>query len=124
MANKPKTLRDEKTKVLEELEQKKKEKEEYEIKNAAKIRKQEKKKAKKIEKKKLEEGNVVNSETLFVRNIGYETTQAKFKEFMDKFGPVKYALLCKVPGSEKGENGELANKGTGFVQFKDQESAN
>lgn len=30
-----------------------------------------------------------------MRNIGYETDEAKFKEFMQKFGPVKYAVLCK-----------------------------
>ena len=43
-------------------------------KNAAKIRKQEKKKAKKIEAKK-QVASEASSETLFVRNIGYETTQ-------------------------------------------------
>jgi RNA recognition motif-containing protein len=61
------------------------------------------------------ENSAPTSETLFVRNIGYETTQAKFKEFMEKFGEVKYALLCKVNSGEKAENGEAANKGTGFV---------
>ena len=43
---------------------------------------------------------------------------------MEKFGPIKYAVLCKVPGSQKNEvTGEEANKGTGFVQFKTQEGA-
>jgi hypothetical protein len=46
---------------------------------------------------------------------------------MEKFGPVKYAVLCK--SALKGKDGEgeetidneqaiAANKGTGFVQFK------
>ena len=33
--------------------------------------------------------------TLFVRNIGFETDEARFVEFMQKFGEVKYAVLCK-----------------------------
>ena len=34
--------------------------------------------------------------TLFVRNIGWNTTEEEFKEFMNKFGEVKYAVLCKT----------------------------
>ena len=92
----PKVLRQEKwqeeMKKVEELEQKEKDLKQ----NAAKIKKQEKKKAKKLEKKK-EEQKAKNEElkTLFVRNIGYETDEAKFREFMQKFGAIKYAVLCK-----------------------------
>lgn len=68
----PKVLRQEKQTKQNELEKKKKEEEEYKLKNAAKIRKQEKKKAKKKEQKKADEQANL-SETLFVRNIGYET---------------------------------------------------
>jgi hypothetical protein len=32
-----------------------------------------------------------------VRNIGFETDENKFKEFMQKFGEIKYAVLCKPP---------------------------
>jgi RNA recognition motif-containing protein len=86
-AAKPKVLREEKKEKETLLEQKQREKEEYEKKNAAKIKKQQKKKAKKAEAKKIEKKSQL-SETLFVRNIGFETTEEKFKEFMEKFGPV------------------------------------
>ena len=52
--------------------------------------------------------------TLFIKNIGFETTQDKFKEFMQKFGELKYAVLCKS---------ETGHKGTGFVRFKDNDIA-
>jgi hypothetical protein len=43
---------------------------------------------------------------------------------MEKFGPVKYAVLCKVRELQvqKGgglDEGGVTHKGTGFVQFKD-----
>jgi len=31
-----------------------------------------------------------------VRNIGYDTTEEQFKDFMNNFGDTKYAVLCKV----------------------------
>ena len=92
-------LRDEKKHKEEEKEKVEAEKREYEEKNATKIKKQEKKKAKKEAKKQDEKKQYeqqVESETLFVRNIGFETDEAKFKEFMEKFGPLKYAVLCKT----------------------------
>lgn len=46
------------------------------------------------ERKKANEG-LPPSKTLFVRNISYDTTQEDFQGFFAKFGPVKYALLCK-----------------------------
>jgi len=65
-----------------------------------------------------------------VRNIGYETDQAKFLEFMSKFGPVQYAVLCKAPSIQKDDDenipianeGKTLHKGTGFVRFKTQEA--
>ena len=33
---------------------------------------------------------------MFVRNVGYDTDESQFKEFMENFGEVKYAVLCKV----------------------------
>jgi RNA recognition motif-containing protein len=95
----PKVLRDEKKQREQEKEKVEAEKRAYEEKNATKIKKQEKKKAKKEAKKKEEKkqlAETVESETLFVRNIGFEIDEAKFKEFMNKFGPVKYAVLCKA----------------------------
>ena len=63
------------------------------------------------------------NKTLFVRNIGYDTTQEEFKEFMEKFGPVKYAVLVKnkelADPEATGADAEIkTHKGTGFVQFK------
>jgi RNA recognition motif-containing protein len=62
---------------------------------------------------------------LFVRNIGFETTEAQFREFMQKFGPVDYALLCKThsKSSEEGVGDVASHKGTGFVRFKKEETA-
>lgn len=93
----PKVLREEK-KIAEAIKQKAAdEKAKYEEKNAAKIKKQEKKKAKKNVEKKIEKEET-ESITLFVRNIGFETNERKFKAFMEKFGPLKYAVLCKTNG--------------------------
>jgi RNA recognition motif-containing protein len=43
---------------------------------------------------------------------------------MEKFGPVKYAVLCKsINHSADGGESVSSNKGTGFVQYKNQASA-
>jgi RNA recognition motif-containing protein len=34
--------------------------------------------------------------TLFIRNIGWNTNQEDFKTYMQKFGEVKYAVLCRA----------------------------
>jgi RNA recognition motif-containing protein len=128
-AHMPKVLREEKKKVDEAKAKEEEAKKEYLEKNAKKIKKQEKKKAKKELKEKEAKKQfeqATESVTLFVRNIGFETNQDKFKEFMEKFGPVKYALLCKANQKVEGEEGtgEVGgHKGTGFVKFKSQESA-
>ena len=54
------------------------------------------------------------SKTLFVRNISYDTNQDDFSQFFQRFGPLKYAVLCKNK-----ESAEDAHKGTGFVQFRE-----
>ena len=64
--------------------------------------------------------------TLFVRNIGFETDAPKFKEFMEKFGAVNYAVLCKQQAAPDldGENSPgPGHRGTGFVQFKNRDAA-
>ena len=56
-----------------------------------------KKTVKRAEKKKKEtKKNTEDLPTLFVRNIGWDTTEKDFKEYMESFGPVKYAVLCRV----------------------------
>jgi RNA recognition motif-containing protein len=80
-----------------------------------------------LEKKEVKEET--ESVTLFVRNIGFETNERKFKAFMDKFGPVKYAVLCKTNGlkpedtREEDLEAKTAHKGTGFVKFLTKEPA-
>lgn len=57
-----------------------------------------------------------------MRNIGWTTTEEAFKEFMKKFGPVKYAVLCKANDLKVNyDNNEETgtHKGTGFVKFLD-----
>ena len=126
----PKILRDERKDVQAEKDRKAEEKRLYEEKNAAKIKKQEKKKAKKNAAKR-EEAKANLPDPLFVRNIGYDIDQAKFREFCEKFGPVVYAVLCKAHGVNEnnddfapieGSQPKPLHKGTGFVQFKTQES--
>ena len=74
----PKILREQKKEAQEIKAKEDQAKKEYEEKNAAKIKKQEKKKAKKLAQKKEEKAefeNTTESESLFVRNIGFDTTQ-------------------------------------------------
>lgn len=56
--------------------------------------------------RKQQETDNANQATLFVRNIGWDTTQDDFKEFMEQFGNVKYAVLCRASGdaSAEGQN--------------------
>ena len=65
--------------------------------------------------------------SLFVRNIGFETTEEQFKDFMAVFGELKYAVLCKMGGFNLNEDGDdkskATHKGTGFVQYKDEKIA-
>lgn len=44
--------------------------------------------------------------TLFVRNIGWDTSQNEFKAYMEKFGDVKYAVLCRAQGDDEKADGE------------------
>ena len=54
--------------------------------------------------------------TLFVRNIGWNTTQDMFKDHMAKFGQIRYAVLCRAQGDKDGGE-ESSHRGTGFVRF-------
>lgn len=100
----PKPLRDERDQKRKVDEEKKVAKEE--------------KKAKKLQdKKKDSEKPQQQGLSLFVRNISYDTTQEDLKEFMQRFGEVKYALLCKAKELQGQSEGASAtpHKGTGFV---------
>ncbi|KAG8225028.1 hypothetical protein J437_LFUL000005, partial [Ladona fulva] len=54
--------------------------------------------------------------TVFLKNVSFQTTNEELKEFMEKFGPVHYALICKDPLTDH-------SRGTAFVKFKNKESA-
>ena len=67
-----------------------------------------------------------------MRNIGWDSDESQFRDFMESFGQIKYAVLCKTRGDlmeETGADGKPAekqqsnHKGTGFVRFEDQEDA-
>jgi RNA recognition motif-containing protein len=64
---------------------------------------------------KRKDGEAPEQATLFVRNIGWNTTQDMFSEHMAKFGQIKYAVLCRAQGDK--ESGADAHRGTGFVRF-------
>jgi hypothetical protein len=42
---------------------------------------------------------------------------------MGKFGPLKYAVLCKARELRDQDGESAAHKGTGFVQFRDARAA-
>ncbi len=73
---------------------------------------EEERKAKQEEAKKLREAEKAanpkppqpQGKTLFVRNISYDTTQEDLTAFMTRFGPVKYAVLCKPKQLEGGDD--------------------
>jgi len=65
-----------------------------------------------------------------VRNIGWETDELEFRDFMESFGSFDYAVLCKTRGDlmhsteEEGKQAQQSNhKGTGFVRFQSQADA-
>lgn len=55
-----------------------------------------------------------------MRNIGFDTDQPKFEEYMRRFGDIHYAVLCMQ--TENGEKLDV-HKGSGFVKFKNRADA-
>lgn len=66
---------------------------------------------KKVKKNKLNEKT-----TLFVRNIGFDTTEDDFYDYFSSYGELNYAKLCMNKETK-------IHKGTGFVQYKSEENA-
>ena len=70
--------------------------------------------AKPLVKKKLNKFD--EKTTLFVRNISFDTTEEDFNDYFSSYGELNYAKLCKNPETKM-------HKGTGFVQYKNEENA-
>ncbi|CAK9294820.1 unnamed protein product [Gordionus sp. m RMFG-2023] len=66
--------------------------------------------------KHMDQKDLEEKKTLFIRNIPFESTQEDFKKVFERYGSLEYALLLTVNGNE-------IHKGRGFVKFKTQESA-
>uniref|UniRef100_A0A1B6GH73 RRM domain-containing protein n=1 Tax=Cuerna arida TaxID=1464854 RepID=A0A1B6GH73_9HEMI len=73
-------------------------------------------------KQELDEGkrerkqDVEEGKTVFVKNLPFSVTDEEFRECMEQFGPVFYALVCKDKFTEH-------SKGSGFVKFKKKDDA-
>lgn len=55
--------------------------------------------------------DVDEGKTVFVKNLPFSADDNEFRECMEKFGPVFYALICKDKLTER-------SKCSGFVKFK------
>uniref|UniRef100_A0A1B6HF17 RRM domain-containing protein n=2 Tax=Homalodisca liturata TaxID=320908 RepID=A0A1B6HF17_9HEMI len=60
--------------------------------------------------------DVEEGKTVFVKNLPFSATDEEFRECMEQFGPVFYALVCKDKFTEH-------SKGSGFVKFKKKDDA-
>ncbi|KAI4495694.1 hypothetical protein M0802_008529 [Mischocyttarus mexicanus] len=65
---------------------------------------------------KRESNDVEEGKTVFIKNVPFSTTNNELKEFMERFGPVEYALICIDRLTEH-------SKGTAFVKFKNVEDS-
>lgn len=73
--------------------------------------------AKEAPKKKRKLANdAEDGHTIFVKNLNFDTTDEEFSESMKQFGPHHYALITR-------ESVSRHSKGTGFVRYKNKESA-
>lgn len=65
----------------------------------------------KPERKRPDSHDVAEGRTVFLKNVPFNITNDELKEFMQKIGPVFYAIVCVDPLTEH-------SKGTAFVKFK------
>lgn len=64
----------------------------------------------------FESHDVSEGKTVFLKNVPFSVKNDELKQYMERFGPVYYALVCIDPLTE-------FSKGTAFVKFKNVESA-
>ncbi|CAD1472099.1 unnamed protein product, partial [Heterotrigona itama] len=67
-------------------------------------------------KPRFESHDVSEGKTVFLKNVPFSVKNDELKQYMERFGPVYYALVCIDPLTE-------FSKGTAFVKFKNAESA-
>lgn len=60
--------------------------------------------------KKLRPQKSDTKNTLFIRNISFETTQDSLEALLKQFGPYRYCLLCRDPVTDH-------SKGTAFIHY-------
>jgi RNA recognition motif-containing protein len=68
----------------------------------------------------MESNNQNNQNEIFIRNIGFNTTEDKLKEFICGFVPEKDIEFCLIVKDKETNN----SKGTAFVKFKNNTSYN
>ena len=68
----------------------------------------------------MESNNQSNQNEIFIRNIGFNTTEDKLKEFICGFVPEKDIEFCLIVKDKETNN----SKGTAFVKFKNNTSYN
>ncbi|XP_050393218.1 RNA-binding protein 28 isoform X1 [Patella vulgata] len=66
--------------------------------------------------KKERQSDVEQGKTIFMRNVSFDTTEAKLTEVLSQYGDLKYCKLVKDPVSSH-------SKGTAFAQFVSSEMA-
>ncbi|KAK9308407.1 hypothetical protein QLX08_001583 [Tetragonisca angustula] len=67
-------------------------------------------------KPRFESHDVSEGKTVFLKNVPFSVKNDELKQYMERFGPIYYALVCIDPLTE-------FSKGTAFVKFKNAESA-
>ncbi|KJE97589.1 hypothetical protein CAOG_09091 [Capsaspora owczarzaki ATCC 30864] len=65
---------------------------------------------------KFEKHDVGQGQTVFIRNLAYDTDEEALQERFKEFGPISYTRICY-----NADNG--LSKGVGFVQFKSKDGA-
>lgn len=55
--------------------------------------------------------DIDEGKTVFVKNLPFSATNEEFKNCIEQFGPVFYAVICKDKLTEH-------SRGSGFVKFK------
>lgn len=69
-----------------------------------------------VKRPRFESHDVTEGKTVFLKNVPFSVKNQQLRSYMEKFGPVYYALVCIDPLTE-------FSKGTAFVKFRNVEDA-